>query len=221
MITLFFSGLWWISLEPLSQDVCIRRDIIKMSQWSSVKSCRRVPEPDYTHKQAGLSLVLCLYKVLTWLWQCLELNLTLSSSSLRTPVGLDDVFDCPPADGAACVGHLLQFEAAGVAETHVSTGVQDRVHHILVANGALITPRAGREGRGFWMAGERRARGCTCGGRKQRVVVGIKAWVEVDVHWVVEVGLGVATAKHDRGVWCTRWGAGHRWASKVRMQRRA
>lgn len=35
------------------------------------------------------------------------LNLTLVNTSLRAPVGLDDIFDYPPADGAASIGHLL------------------------------------------------------------------------------------------------------------------
>lgn len=84
-------------------------------------------------------------------------------ASLRAPVGLDDVFDCPSADGAARIGHLLELEAAGVAETHVPAGVEHRVHRVLVADGALVAPRAraGREGGGLRVAGERRARGCT------------------------------------------------------------
>lgn len=60
---------------------------------------------------------------------------------LRAPVGLYDVFDCPPADGAASVGHLLELEATSVAETHVTTGIQHSVHHVLIADGALVTPR--------------------------------------------------------------------------------
>lgn len=63
-------------------------------------------------------------------------------SLLRAPVGLDNVFDLPPADGTAGVGHLLEFEAAGVAQTHVSAGVDDRVHRVLVTNGALVGPRS-------------------------------------------------------------------------------
>lgn len=114
-----------------------------------------------------------LYKVLngfdnllSWRWQ----RDTLSNTNLRAPVGLDDIFDCPPADGAARIGHLLEFEATGVAETHVSTGVEDRVNHILVANGAFVTPRAwaGWEVGEIWVAGERRARGCTLGGERKR-----------------------------------------------------
>lgn len=62
----------------------------------------------------------------------------MSKTSLRTPVGLYDIFDCPPADGATCIGHLLEFEATCVAETHVSTGVEDSVHHVLITNGAFI-----------------------------------------------------------------------------------
>lgn len=85
-----------------------------------------------------------------------ELNMT----CLRAPVGLDDVFDCPPADGAARVGHLLELEAAGVAQTHVAAGVEDRVHGVLVADGALVAPRAGGEGGRLRVAGEGRARGC-------------------------------------------------------------
>lgn len=85
------------------------------------------------------------------------------TQNLRAPVDLDDVFDCPSADGAACVGHFLELKAAGVAETHVSAGIKDRVHHVLIADGALVAPRggAGREGGGVGVAGERRARGCT------------------------------------------------------------
>lgn len=84
-------------------------------------------------------------------------------SGLRAPVGLDDVFDCPPADGAASVGHLLELQAAGVAEAHVSAGVENGVHDVLVADGALVAPRAraGRERGRLWVAGERRAWGRT------------------------------------------------------------
>ena len=82
---------------------------------------------------------------------------------LRAPVGLYNVFDCPPADWAAGIGHLLQFEATGVAETHVTTGVQHRVHYVLITDGALVTPRARAhlESGGFWVAGEWRAASCT------------------------------------------------------------
>lgn len=61
---------------------------------------------------------------------------------LCAAVGLDDVFDCPPTDRAAGVGHLLELEAAGVAQAHVSAGVQHSVHHVLVADSALVAPRA-------------------------------------------------------------------------------
>lgn len=64
-----------------------------------------------------------------------------ASVPLRAPVGLDNVFDLPSADGTAGVGHLLEFEAAGVAQTHVSTGVDDRVHRVLITDGALVGPR--------------------------------------------------------------------------------
>ena len=66
---------------------------------------------------------------------------TVSRCVLRAPVGLDNVFDLPPADGTAGVGHLLEFDAAAVAQTHVPTGVDNRVHRVLVTDGALIGPR--------------------------------------------------------------------------------
>lgn len=126
----------------------------------------KVPEPDCTRKRSRL--VPCLYKVShgfdnvpSWTWHRL--------SSLRAPVGLDDIFDCPPANGAARVRHLLEFETAGVAETHVPTGVEDRVHCILIADGAFITPWAGTgwEGGGLWMVREWRAWGCTWGDKRK------------------------------------------------------
>lgn len=60
---------------------------------------------------------------------------------LRAAVGLDDVFDLSSADGTAGVGHLLEFEAARVAQTHVAAGVDDRVHRVLVTDRALVGPR--------------------------------------------------------------------------------
>lgn len=62
------------------------------------------------------------------------------TQDLRAPVDLDNIFDCPPADGAARIGHFLQLKAAGVTETHVSTGIKDRVHHVLIADGAFVAP---------------------------------------------------------------------------------
>lgn len=60
---------------------------------------------------------------------------------LCTAVGLDDIFDLSSADWTASVGHTLESEATGVAQTHVSTGVDNRVHRILVADGTLVRPR--------------------------------------------------------------------------------
>lgn len=90
-------------------------------------------------------------------------------------VCLDNVFDCPPADGAAGVGHLLEFQSAGVAQTHMSTGVQHSVHHVLIADGALIAPCVRRESGRLRQAGERGVWSCTCGGGEGRVVVGVEA----------------------------------------------
>lgn len=61
---------------------------------------------------------------------------------LSAPVGLYNVFDSSPTDRTASVGHLFEAEAAGVAETHVSTGVDDGVHCVFIANRALIWPWA-------------------------------------------------------------------------------
>lgn len=61
---------------------------------------------------------------------------------LGAAVGLDDVLDGAAADGAAGVHSLLEAQTAGIAEAHVATCVDDRVHRMLIANGALITPLA-------------------------------------------------------------------------------
>lgn len=54
--------------------------------------------------------------------------------ALSASIGLYDVFDRSSADRTARVGHLFQAEATGVAETHVSAGVDDRVHCVFVAD---------------------------------------------------------------------------------------
>lgn len=61
---------------------------------------------------------------------------------LGASVGLDDVLDGAAADGAAGVQSLLEAQTAGIAEAHVATCVNDRVHCVLIANGALIAPLA-------------------------------------------------------------------------------
>ena len=54
-------------------------------------------------------------------------------------VRLDDVLDGPPADGTAGIDLLLQLQAALVAQAHVATGVDDRVHLLVEAHGALAS----------------------------------------------------------------------------------
>lgn len=61
---------------------------------------------------------------------------------LGAAVGLDDVLDGAAADGAAGVQGLLEAQATGIAEAHVSTRVDDCVHCVFIANGALVTPLA-------------------------------------------------------------------------------
>lgn len=61
---------------------------------------------------------------------------------LGAAVGLDDVLDGAAADGAAGVQGLLEAQATGVAEAHVATRVDDCVHCVFIANGALVTPLA-------------------------------------------------------------------------------
>ena len=53
------------------------------------------------------------------------------------PVDLNDVLDGPPADGAAGPGLPLEPQAAAVAQAHVSTRVDDRVHLAIEAHRAL------------------------------------------------------------------------------------
>lgn len=65
-----------------------------------------------------------------------------SHSGLGASVGLDDVLDGAAADGTAGVQSLLEAQTAGIAEAHVATCVDDCVHRVLIANGALITPLA-------------------------------------------------------------------------------
>ena len=62
--------------------------------------------------------------------------------ALGASVGLDDVLDGAAADGAAGVQSLLEAQTAGIADAHVATCVDDRVHCMLVANGALVAPLA-------------------------------------------------------------------------------
>lgn len=59
---------------------------------------------------------------------------------LSAPVGLYNVFDSPPTDGTACVGHFFEAQAAGVAETHVSAGVDDGIHCVFIADRAFVQP---------------------------------------------------------------------------------
>lgn len=67
----------------------------------------------------------------------------LQAGGLGAAVGLDDVLDGAAADGAAGMQGLLQAQAAGIAQAHVTACVDDRVHCALVADGAFVTPRAG------------------------------------------------------------------------------
>lgn len=89
---------------------------------------------------------------------------------LRAAVCLDNVFDLSSADGAAGVGHFLEFEATGVTQTHVPASIDDGVHRVLVANGALVRPRsaAWRERRWLGQA-DRWVWVCSCVKRQQMV----------------------------------------------------
>lgn len=63
------------------------------------------------------------------------------------PICFDHIFNGPPAYWTACVDLSLQLQPAVIAQTHVSTGVDDRVHLLVKANGAL--PVLSRRGQ-FW-----------------------------------------------------------------------
>lgn len=53
------------------------------------------------------------------------------------PICFDNVFNGPPAYGAAGVDLSLQLQPAVVAQTHVAAGVDDRVHLLVEADGAF------------------------------------------------------------------------------------
>lgn len=59
---------------------------------------------------------------------------------LSAPVGLYNVFDSSPTDRTASVGHFFEAKATGVAETHVSAGIDDRVHCVFIADRTLVRP---------------------------------------------------------------------------------
>lgn len=104
----------------------------------------------------------------TWTFPPLTLGFCCYSGGpsvpLRASVGLDNVFDLPSADGTAGVGHLLEFETTGVAQTHVSTGVDDRVHHVLVTDRALVRPRPTAWWERRWLGeADWWIWGCSCG----------------------------------------------------------
>lgn len=65
---------------------------------------------------------------------------TAPAAALSAAVCFDDIFDGPSADGTASVGHLLELQPTRIAETHVSTGVNDCVYHVLIADGTFISP---------------------------------------------------------------------------------
>lgn len=55
---------------------------------------------------------------------------------LRT-VDFDNVFNDPSADGTAGMELLLQFKTTGVAQAHMSTGIDHYIHLIIKANCAF------------------------------------------------------------------------------------
>lgn len=81
------------------------------------------------------------------------------------PVDLNDVFDGPPADGAAGPGLPLEPQAAAVAQAHMSTRVDDRVHFAVEAHRALAILAACRlwwGEHGGHRGAQRGAGGCHC-----------------------------------------------------------
>lgn len=83
---------------------------------------------------------------------------------LLWPVCFDDIFDGPPADGAARTDLSLQLEPAVVAQTHVAAGVDDGVHLTVEANGAFSVLAS----RGQLRAGDGWGDGRTEGGAGSR-----------------------------------------------------
>lgn len=60
------------------------------------------------------------------------------------PIDLNDIFDGPPADGAAGPGLPLEPQATAVAQAHMSTRVDDCVHFAIEAHRALTVLAACR-----------------------------------------------------------------------------
>lgn len=80
-------------------------------------------------------------------------------------VDLNDIFDGPPADRAASPGLPLEPQATAVAQAHMSTRVDDRVHFAIEAHRALAILAA----RWLWWGEHGRHRGAQrgAGGRHQ------------------------------------------------------
>lgn len=55
---------------------------------------------------------------------------------LRT-VDFDNVFNDPSADWTAGIELFLQFKTTGVAQAHVSTGIDHHIHLVVKANCAF------------------------------------------------------------------------------------
>lgn len=53
------------------------------------------------------------------------------------PICFDHILDGPPAYGTACIDLSLELQPTVVAQAHVSTSVDDRVHLLIEADGAL------------------------------------------------------------------------------------
>lgn len=93
------------------------------------------------------------------------------SRALRA-VYLNNIFDDPSADWAAGIELLLQLKTAGVAEAHVSAGVDHRVHLVVKANGAFSVLaacwlRRGENGRDRGAQGGARSSHCEREGRNK------------------------------------------------------
>ena len=120
------------------------------------------------------------------------------------PVGLNDVLDGPPADGAAGPGLPLEPQATAVAQTHVSACVDDRVHLAVEAHGALAALaahqlRRGGHGRHWWAQ-----RGAGCRHCREGEQADLNSRFPGGLCWATPRGQSFCARTHGGQLWETR-----------------
>lgn len=164
----FFSPMWRALVRNLVSWAASRPVTVatKSCAWNCKRPffCRRMTESlRFKFINMGTTKGQCVPKPETSL--CVHHLIVYYRSGiwlLCAPIGLYNVFNSPPADWTAGVSHLFEAQATGVAQAHVTARIDNRVHGVLVADGALVQPRVGGwwEGRGLGQV-DRRAWSCS------------------------------------------------------------